>query len=418
VNEMSQLSTVDSIRRRSSDLGKRRHGALAVLSGVVLALALLIGYGVSGHERRQAAALETLEQQQDFVPEVRTIAISAVTAPRQLDLPGSTEAFNSATVFARATGYIAKRYVDIGTKVKEGDVLAVIAAPDLDQQLNQARAQLEQLRAAVTQANASANLAQATDKRTKTLVAQGWQTQQQGDVDRLTYKAQAAALRAAEVNVQTQQAVVARLENLTGYERIVAPFQGTINRRQIDVGSLVTADVSSGTPLFSIDRTDVLRVLVYVPQEYVFGVKDGEEAQVIVPEVPERIFKGKVARNAGSLDPATRTLQTEVDVDNSAEFLRAGLYCSVRFWVPRQSPIFIIPAQAVLFDKNGLSVAVEQKGVARVRHIELERDDGAEVEVRAGLYPGERVILNPPVGVHDGMPVKSAANQQQQTGAY
>lgn len=299
------------------DQARRRRGARLLLAGVVLALGLIVGYGVWAHAQRRNDAVETLRQQQAIVPEVRTSLVTAVTEPRQVDLPGSTEAFESATVFARATGYIAERFVDIGSKVKKGDVLAIIAAPDLDQQLVQAREQLTQLQAAVDQARANANLAQATEARTRSLVTQGWETKEQGDIDRLTYVAQAAALQVAEVNVKAQQAAVARLEAQTGFEKVIAPFSGIITSRQIDVGNLVTADVSSGTPMFSIDRTDVLRVLVYVPQDYVFGLKDGDAADVIVPEVPGRIFKGKVARNASSLDPVTRTLHAEVDVDNS-----------------------------------------------------------------------------------------------------
>jgi RND family efflux transporter MFP subunit len=406
-------SQSDPILHPPGDPARRRRGARLLLAGVVLALGLLVGYGVWAHAQRRNDAVETLQQQQAIVPEVRTSLVTAVTQPRQVDLPGSTEAFESATVFARATGYIAERFVDIGSKVKQGDVLAIIAAPDLDQQLVQAREQLTQLQAAVDQARANANLAQATDARTKSLVVQGWQTRQQGDIDRLTYVAQTAALRVAEVNVKAQQAAVARLEAQTGFERVTAPFSGIITRRQIDVGNLVTADVSSGTPMFSIDRTDVLRVLVYVPQDYVFGIKDGESADVIVPEVPGRIFKGKVARNASSLDPATRTLQAEVDVDNSQGFLHAGLYCSVRFEVPRQAPTIIIPGQSVIFDKDGLSAAVFEDGVARLRHLDLERDNGATVEVRAGLKPGDRIILNPPVGIQDGMKVTSSASSEE-----
>lgn len=397
----------------------RRRWAAALLAFVVIGLGLLVGYGVWAHAARRSAALQTLQQQAEFVPEVRTSIVASVTRPRQIDLPGSTEAFDSATIMARATGYIDKRYVDIGSKVKLGDVLAVIAAPDLDQQLAQARAQLIQDQAAVQQARANANLAQATNQRTNSLVKQGWETKEQGDIDRLTYQSQAAALQVAQVNVQVQQAAVARLEKLTGFEKVIAPFPGTITTRQIDVGSLVTADTSTGTPLFSIDRTDVLRVRIFVPQDYVFGLRDGEEAEVIVPEVPGRIFKGKIARNASSLDPATRTLQTEVDVDNSEGFLRAGLYCSVRLQVPRQSPTIIIPSQALIFGAGGLSAAVYRDGVARLTPIDLERDDGAQVEVRTGLKPGDQVILNPPVDIQDGMKVKPVAvTQTEQAAGY
>ena len=412
-DEQSLSSHSDPILHPPGDPARRRRGARLLLAGVVLVLALLVGYGVWAHAQRRTDAIATLQQQQAIVPEVRTSLVTADTEPRQIDLPGSTLAFETATVFARATGYIAERFVDIGSKVKQGDMLALIAAPDLDQQLVQAREQLTQLQAAVDQARANANLAQATDARTRALVVQGWQTKQQGDIDRLTFVAQTAALQVAEVNVKAQQAAVARLEAQTGFERVTAPFPGVITSRQIDVGNLVTADVSSGTPMFSIDRTDVLRVLVYVPQDYVFGIKDGEEADVIVPEVPGRVFKGKVARNASSLDPATRTLLAEVDVDNREGFLHAGLYCSVRFKVPRQAPTIIIPGQAVIFDKDGLSAAVFEDGVARLRHLDLERDNGATVEVRAGLKPGDIIILNPPVGIQDGMKVKSSPSGEQ-----
>ena len=201
----------------------RRRWAAAILCISVLVVALLVGYGVRAHGQRRAAALATLQQQEDMVPEVRTAVVASVDKPRQVDLPGSMEAFDSATILARATGYIDKRFVDIGSHVKQGDVLAIIAAPDLDQQLNQARAQLAQDEAAVQQARANANLALATNQRTNTLVKQGWQTKEQGDIDRLTYQSQAAALQVAQVNVQAQQAVVARLEKLTGFERSSRP---------------------------------------------------------------------------------------------------------------------------------------------------------------------------------------------------
>src|SRR6478609_5094801 len=203
-DEQSLSSHGDAVLHPKGDPARRRRGARLLLAGVVLVLALLVGYGVWAHAQRRTDAVETLQQQQAIVPEVRTSLVTAVTEPRQVDLPGSTLAFESATVFARATGYIAERFVDIGSKVKQGDMLALIAAPDLDQQLVQAREQLTQLQAAVDQAKANANLAQATDARTRTLVVQGWQTKQQGYIDRLTYVAQTAALQVAEVNVKAQ----------------------------------------------------------------------------------------------------------------------------------------------------------------------------------------------------------------------
>jgi RND family efflux transporter MFP subunit len=346
------------------------------------------------------------------VPLVRTQEVKVLEEPRQLDLPGTMQAFDSATVFARATGYIASRVVDIGSKVHAGDLLATIAAPELDQQLEQARAQISQLEAALEQARSNAELARVTNERTSRLVGQGWSTKQQGDNDRTNFEAQTAAVRVAEANLQAQRAQVSRLEELTGFERVVAPFDGTITERQVDVGNLVTADTASGTPMFSIARTNVLRVQVYVPQNAVFGVSDGAQAQVSVPEMPGRTFHGTIARNANALQSSTRTRLTEVDVDNADGTLFAGLYCIVRFAVPRTSGAIVIPSEAIVFDRNGISAAVFDNGVARLRHLDIAVDEGAQVEVRAGLNAGDRVILNPPVNLADGMRVQSADAEQ------
>jgi RND family efflux transporter MFP subunit len=382
--------------------------AVRVVGLTALAAVLgLVGYGTWGKAQRRQAALETQNTFASIVPSVRVSTVGAVTTPRQIDLPGTTQAFDSATIFARATGYVSKRMVDIGSVVKAGDVLATIAAPDLDQQLIQARALVVQLEATIEQAHANLELAEATNKRTAKLVTEGWTTQQQGDVDRLTFKAQTAALNVAEANLKVQHAVVARLEDLINFERIVAPFDGVITSRQIDTGSLVTANSSSGTPMFSMDRTNVLRVLVYVPQDSVFSIKNGDEAEVMVPEQPGRVFKGKIARDAGSLQPGTRTLLTEVDIDNADGALRAGVYCTVRLLAPRPGPTIIIPTQAVLFDQRGLSAAVYKDGAAQLRHLDILHDDGAQVEVRGGLNPGDTIILSPPVGIQDGMRVEA-----------
>ena len=326
----------------------------------------LAAYGIWGHIQQSRAALETLEQAAIQVPSVRTSLVETVTGPRPLDLPGTTSPFDSATIYARATGYIANRMVDIGSRVKKGDVLAIIAAPDLDQQLAQARAQVIQLEAAIEQTRANAELAKATNRRTSKLVEQGWQTQQQGDVDRLTQKAQEAALTVAQENLNVQRAVVRRLEDFTSFERVLAPFDGVITARRVDVGDLLTADNSSGASMFSIDRTDVLRVQVFVPQDLVFTLKDGYEAKITVPELPGRVFTGKIARNASSLQPGTRTLLTEVDVPNPNGELHAGIYCRVHFDIPQLEPVIIIPSQAVIFNKSGLSAAVYENGTAQL----------------------------------------------------
>lgn len=376
--------------------------------GTLISVTLLAAYGIWGQMKQSQAALETLQEATSQVPTVRTGLVETVTGPRRLDLPGTTSPFDNATIYARATGYIAKRNVDIGSRVKKGDVLVLIAAPDLDQQLAQARAQVTQIEATIGQARANAELAKATNRRTTKLVEQGWQTLQQGDVDRLTQAAQEAALNVAQENLKVQKAVVARLEELTSFERVTAPFDGVITARNVDVGDLVTADNAAGTPMFAMDYTAVLRIQVFVPQDAVFALKDGYEAEVAVPELPGRVFKGKIARNSNSLQPGTRTLLAEVDVENPNGELRAGVYCRVHFDIPRLKPTIIVPSQAVIFDRHGLSAAVYSGGTAQLKHLDLLRDDGAQVEVRAGLNPGDRIILNPPVNIRDGMRVQAA----------
>jgi RND family efflux transporter MFP subunit len=384
---------------------RRRRTARLLGLGAVAMLGGLVAVGAWGHAARRAETIATLEAERAVVPLVRIAAVEPVDTPREIDLPGTIQAFDSATLFARATGYISKRNVDIGSRVHAGDVLAVISAPDLDQQLAQARGQLVQLQAAVEQAVANKDLAHVTNDRTSRLVQQGWSSRQQGDADRLGLASSTAAVAVAHANVEAQQAVVSRLEQLVGFERVVAPFSGVITSRQVDVGSLVTADAASATPLFSIDRNDVLRVQIYVPQEAFFGLKDGNAAEVTVPELPGRVFHGTVARNANALQQQTRTLLTEVDVDNADGTLTAGLYGIVHLKEPRPQPVVLVPSEAVIFGKDGLSAAVYENGEARLRHLDLEADDGARVEVRAGLKPGDQLILNPPVGLSDGMRV-------------
>jgi RND family efflux transporter MFP subunit len=385
---------------------QRRRTARLLGFGAVAGVALLVGFGAWGQSSRKTDTVAVLQARKNAVPNVRTMVVKEDTGPRTIELPGSMAAFDYTTLYARATGYISVRNVDIGSKVHKGDVLAVIAAPDLDQQYDQTKAQLVQLQAAAEQAQANADLGRVTNQRTARLVVQGWSSAQQGDQDRLTLASQMAALSGARANVVAQQAAVNRLAQLIAFEQITAPFDGVITSRSIDVGSLVTADAASQTPLFSIDRTDVLRVRVYVPQTAYFGIKDGDRATVTVPELPNRLFEGKVARNARALAAGTRTLLTEVDVDNKDGVLTAGLYNIVRLQVRRSAPVMAIPSQAVIFDKDGLSAAVVADGKVELRKLDLEADNGANVEVRAGLKPGDHVILSPPANATNGMRVQ------------
>ena len=408
MNYLPAEPMVHEYKGRKADERQRLRIARMIGLGAIAAVALLVGFGAWSQSSRSADTVAVLEARKNAVPNVRTMTVVEDKAPRTIELPGSMAAFDYATLFARATGYISVRNVDIGSKVRKGDVLALIAAPDLDQQFDQAKAQLVQLQASVEQAQADAELGRVTSARTSQLVVKGVSSAQQGDQDRLTFASRTAALAVARANVVVQQAAVNRLAQLTDFEQITAPFDGVITSRFIDVGSLVTADANSGTPLFSIDRTDVLRVRVYVPQTAYFGIKDGDRATVTVPELPDRVFEGKVARNARTLAAGTRTLLTEVDVNNKDGVLTAGLYGIVHFQVRRSNPVVLIPSQAVIFNKDGLSAAVVSNGKVELRKLELEADNGVNVEVRIGLRPGDRVILSPPANVTDGMRVQTS----------
>jgi RND family efflux transporter MFP subunit len=381
----------------------RRLGLLAALT-----ILLIVGAGAWFHYQSYSAAQAALQNRENFVPNVRVEAVKPVDTPRALALPGTTQPFTQATIYARQSGYIAERRVDIGSRVRAGDLLVVIAAPEVDDQLAQARAQLVQMEAALRQAQSNETLAGVTNARTATLVKQGWQSRQQGDTDRLNYQAQIAAVGVASANIAAQKAQVARLEKEQGYERVVAPFDGVITARNIDIGSLVTADATSGTALFAMAETKVLRVQVYVPQDAAFGIKVGLSATLDVPELPGRHFTGRAARTADVLQAGTRTLLVEVDVDNPDGTLTGGLYGTVDFKVPRQRSMIVIPSEALIFNVEGLQVAIFDNGKARFHKVTIAQDDGARVGIATGLKALDRVILSPPVNLADGAPVREA----------
>jgi RND family efflux transporter MFP subunit len=390
-------------------LGKRRRRVLAGASvAMVAAVAAALSYGVLERQKRVQAAQNELENRETRVPELRIETVKAVNGPKEVRLPATTQAFDAATIYARQSGYISKRLVDIGSRVKNGDLLALIDAPEVDDQLTQARSQLVQLQASLEQAEATRKLADVTNNRFKPLVQQGWETKQTGDQNRLNLAAQNAAVDVAKANILAQKSQIARLERLQSYERVVAPFSGVITQRNIDIGSLVTADATSGTPLFAIAHDDVLRVQVHVPQDVALQLKPGMSATLDVPELQGRSFKGKVARTANALDPNTRTLLVEVDIDNAERALSPGLYGSVHFLVPRPAPVVMAPSSALIFDQNGLQVATYTGGEVHLQKVSIGEDDGAEVQIVSGLKAGDSLVVNPPAGLASGAKVRPA----------
>jgi RND family efflux transporter MFP subunit len=369
------------------------------------ALLLLIGGLALGGWRHYQARLEVAaiaRQHQTFVPDVRVGVVRAGNGTIRVTLPATTTAFEAANIFARTNGYIEKRYVDIGDHVKAGALLADITAPELDHQITQAQATLAQNQATLQQTQASRDLAQVTNARDSNLVKQGWLTLQQGDNDRLTLQAQQAAVGVAQSNIAAQEAQIRILQQEKSYQRVVAPFDGVITQRAIDNGSLVT---SGSTFMYTLMQPDVIRTQVFVPQDEAFGLGPGVDAVVRVPEIPGRSFPGKVTRIANALQPGSRTLLTEIDVPNPDGALSPGIYCTVELLIPRKTPLLIIPADAVVFDQNGLHVAVVENGTAHLQKITITRDLGTEVEVHDGVKPGDQVVLNPMVNLAEGSKV-------------
>jgi len=337
--------------------------------------------------------------QREFATAMSRVVVSTVTVKRddkaqELILPGNIQAFEQATLYARATGYIKRWLVDIGDPVKEGQLLAEIETPDIDQQLAQAQAQLRQQQS-------SANLARITAQRWQELANRLVVSKQENDQNQFANKQAQASLAAAQANV-------ALLLNLQGFNRVTAPFDGKITRRQIDVGTLVTAGSgSTGTPLFDLAKTNPLRIYIDVPQTNAAAMEEGVLARILVPEYPGREFDGKVKRTAGAIDPTSRTLLTEVQIPNPEGTLFAGMYGQVKFALhPRNAPL-LAPANTILFGPTGPQVAVvTQENQIHWQSIRIGRDLGTHLEVVAGLDENMRVVSNPSDDLQDGMTVE------------
>jgi len=388
---------------------QRRWGGRLFAFGGFLLLAAGVSLGAWRHHSQHQEVMATAERERDFVPGVRVATVEANPGIVSVTLPGTTAAFADANIYARATGYIAKRSVDIGDRVKQGELLAQLAVPELDDQISQNEATLAQLKSALEQAKANLTLAQVTWDRDRPLVKEGWATQQQGTVDVQTLKAQEAAVSVAQSNVASQENLLRVLRQNRDYAYVVAPFDGVITQRNVDIGSLVQGNTNSGTFMFEIMQKDVIRVWVYVPQDAAFGVAQGIDATVRVPELPDREFSGNVTRIADALQSGTRTLLTEIDIPNPDGALPPGVYCSVELKIPRKVPSLVVPAEALIFNRDGLQVAVFNNGKSEIRKVKVSRDLGTRVEVDAGVKPGDRVILNPPVNLIDGSKVRLAA---------
>jgi RND family efflux transporter MFP subunit len=384
---------------------RRRRGRLIVLNTVVVFAGALTS-GVWNHLTQYHLTAAATGAERDLVPQVRVSAVEPSSDVELVRLPATTSAFASANIFARASGYIVKREADIGDRVKAGQLLAEIVAPELDHQIAQAEATLAQLNSALQQAEANRELAKVTWDRDRPLVDKGWVSAQQGTIDQQTLKAQEAAVLVAQSNVAAEEAQLQVLHQQKLYQRVVAPFDGVITQRNIDVGGLVLADATSSSFMFNLMQGNVIRTQVFVPQDQACGVQPGIEAAVYVPEIPDRIFPGKVTRIADAIQPGSRTLLTEIDIPNPDGALTPGIYCTIELRIPRKTPSFKVSADAVIFNESGLQVAVVENGVVHLRKIGVVRDLGREVLGNSGVKRGDQVILNPAVDLAQGSKVR------------
>jgi RND family efflux transporter MFP subunit len=389
---------------------RRRWGMRLFAAGAFLLVAGGVVLGAWSHYSQAREVIATAEEERDFVLSVRVATVKASPAVMSVTLPATTAAFAQAEIYARATGYIAKRNVDIGDRVKQGDQLVELAVPEQDDQISQNVATRNQLQSALDQAQANLKLAQVTWDRDRPLVNEGWATQQQGTIDVQTLKAYDAAVGVARANIAAQDKLLMMLRQNRGYALVTAPFNGVITQRNVDVGSLVQGNANTGTFMFEVMQRDVIRVFVYVPQDAAFGVAPGVDAIVRVPEIPNREFPGKVTRIADALQSGTRTLLTEIDIPNPDDALQPGVYCTVELKIPRPTPSFSVPAEAIIFNRNGLQVAVVNDGKAELRKLGVMRDFGTWVEADDGVSSGEHVILNPPVNLTNGGKVQIRSN--------
>ena len=405
-NDENATAIDRAVRQPTRGREKRgRRGRLIVL-GVAVALAGALTAGAWTHLTQYRLSADAAEQEHDFVPQVRVASVEPSGDIEVVKLPATTSAFATANIFARASGYIAEREVDIGDRVKQGQLLVEIVAPELDHQIAQAEATLGQLKWALQQAEANRELAKVTWDRDKPLVQKGWVTAQQGTIDEQTLKAQEAAVSVAQANVTAEEAQLQVLHQQKAYQRVVAPFDGVITQRNVDVGSLVQADATSGTFMFTLMQGNVIRTQVFVPQDEAFGLKPGIDAAVHVPEIPDRTFTGTVTRIADAIQPGSRTLLTEIDIPNPDGALTPGIYCTIELHVPRKTPSYTVSADAIIFNQAGLQVAVVEDGVVHLRKVGVVRDLGRQVLVNSGVKRGDQVILNPAVDLVNGAKVR------------
>jgi multidrug efflux system membrane fusion protein len=397
-----------STQRRADSAGKpsdrppagHKRGGMGwyfiIALGLAIVLAFLALLGILSLRGRNKQNQETSQAQSAGEHLVQVVKPSRTPASYDFSLPGAAEALTQATLYARVNGYLKQRIVDIGDRVHEGQLLAVIDAPDLDAQLNQARSQLEQYRAAQS-------IADVTYQREKRLLEQKVVSQQEHDQALATYQQAVANVKAAEANVQNLSAE-------QGFEKITAPFDGVITARFLNEGALIAVGGTTTAPaIYTLSQVDVLRVFIYVPQVYVANVQPDQPVEVAAVEYPQKVFRGVVTRVADALDPTARTERVEIQLPSEGGKLLPGMYLTIRFKVEQAEPALIVPADTVDIRREGPRVQlVDSKQQIEWRQVTLGRDFGKTIEIVAGLQGDENLVVNPSTNLVTGEKVQIA----------
>ena len=387
-----QASTVDFVSEPEG-----RKGAVIIGVTLIVLLGVAIIYGV----RSRATAEDDLARSTTAaaIPSVNVTRPSGGSAAQEIVLPGNTQAFTDTPIYARTNGYLRRWYVDIGSHVRKGQLLAEIETPELDQQLQQAEADLKS-------AEANMRLAQTTSVRWQSLLEKHAVSKQETDQMVSDYAARQANYAASQANVR-------RLQELQGYERVTAPFDGTITARDTDIGALIgTGSGTTPRELFHLAAVRRLRIYVAVPEVYADSVRDGATVSITQDADPKTIITGTISRNSSAIDQMSRTLNVQVDVDNGKGQLLPGAYVFVHFKLPAASQTVTIPSNALLFREEGLRVGVVRDGVVQLTPITIGHDFGATVEVTSGLTPNDTIVLDPSDSLTSGTKVEVNAPQQ------
>jgi RND family efflux transporter MFP subunit len=372
--------------------GETSHIARYAWIALIVALILAAWGVISRVHARSTLAKETGNE---AIPQVTTLKPGRSPASEDLVLPGSVQAYIEAPIYARTSGYLKSWYTDIGSPVKKGQLLAEIDSPEVDQQYSQAQADLGT-------AHANTQLAVSTNERWKGLLATHSVSQQDAD----TKASDAAAKKAAEASAAAN---VARLRDLESFKRVIAPFDGVVTQRNTDIGALIAAGQNAGAALFRVADTSKLRIYVLVPEPYAAATVPGMQTDLVFTEHPGQKFPATLVRTANALDPAVRTLQVELQVDNANGVLFPGAYAEVHFKVPGSNQSLNLPSNTLLFRAAGLQVAtVDSSDHVHLKTIVPGRDFGKSIEVISGLTADDNVVLNPPDSLIDGAAVRIA----------